>query len=232
MIRLLGEHPQVDVIGEAGDGLTALEQIQTARPDLVLLDIQMPEMNGFDLLEEIPEPEMPLVVFGTAYDQYAIKAFEVNAVDYLLKPVTPERLGRALSRAAETTARRDSSLAADQIRRLADTVFAGRNRTLERVVGRRAGKLQVLPVSAVEVFAAEDQLVFACSPSGRLLTNYTLKSLENRLDPDRFVRVHKSYIINLDHLKEVEIHPKGGALARLTSGLSVEVGRRFVSTSA
>jgi len=230
LIRLLGEHPGVDVIGEAGDGLNALEQIQASHPDLVLLDIQMPEMTGFDVLEEIPENEMPLVVFVTAYDQYAIRAFDVNAVDYLLKPVSPERLAKALGRVSEAASRLDSSMAADQIRRLADSVFGSRRRTLERVVGRRGGKLQVLQVGAVEVLAAEDELVFACAAQGRLLTNYTLKALESRLDPDRFVRVHKSYIINLDHLKEVEMHANGGGLARLTSGLTVEVGRRFVPT--
>jgi len=229
MIRLLSAHSGIEIVGEAGDGPTALEMIETSRPDLVLLDIQMPEMSGFDLLEEIPPGKFPLVVFVTAYDQYAIKAFDVNAVDYLLKPVTPERLAKTLERVSRTSSAREAASGADQIRRLADTFLAGRRRTLERVLGRRGGKLQVVPVSAVEVFSAEGELVFASCPQGRLLTNYTLKALENRLDQDRFVRVHKSSIINLDHLRELDIRATGGAVARLASGLTVDVSRRFVS---
>ena len=170
--RLLGEHEDhIEIIGEAADGLAAVEAIEKLTPDVVFLDIEMPGLNGFAVLDAIPPTQWPAVVFTTAFEQYAIRAFEVHAVDYLLKPINRERL-------AECVGRLDATPAQAQRAQLDE---ARRQRKLERILVRRASKLVVIPVDDVAVFESENKLVFVRTAEGRFLLNMSMKEIEERV---------------------------------------------------
>jgi two-component system LytT family response regulator len=216
--RLLGAFPDIELAGEAEDGISALEAIGSLRPDAVFLDVQMPGLDGFEVLAELSEEQRPLIIFVTAYDQYAVQAFEVNAVDYLVKPVEEDRLARAIDRLRERASR-------DGIVRLIAALK--KPHPLQRVVVKRFQKLHVLPVSAIEAFVAEGELVFALTSEGKFCIDKTLRDLEGRLDPEQFARVHKGAIINLQMLVVLEPILKGGATARLQSGQIIEISRRY-----
>jgi two-component system LytT family response regulator len=194
--RMIGEIGGAVVVGEAGSVAEAVRVVAATRPDLLLLDVQMPGEDGFALLPKL-EPR-PAVVFVTAYDQYAVRAFEENAVDYLLKPFRLERLASSLARA-----RRDLSQPAELSRRLEELLAAvgpgGRaGAWLDRFTVRLGTKQLIVKVADVLWFGAEDKLVFAATAGARHYVNFTLDELERRLDPARFVRVHRSAIANLD----------------------------------
>ncbi len=215
---LLANVAGVEVIGEAADGVAALESIEALRPDAVFLDIQMPGLSGFEVLSELPAGRMPLVVFVTAYDQYALQAFDVSAVDYLMKPVEEDRLARAVAKLRDRSAR-------DGMERLLSEIRKGRS--LERIVGKRLQKLHVLAVDSIEAFVSEGELVFAVNGDGRFLVERTLRDLEASLDADRFMRVHKQVLVNLGRISVLEPVLKGGATARLVCGELVEISRRY-----
>lgn len=213
LARLLAAFPDLTVVAEADNGLDAIEHIAAAKPDAVFLDIQMPGMDGFEVLENLPT--RPHIVFATAYDQYAIQAFEANAVDYLLKPIEADRLARAVARLRE----RQSGL---------DALIQSRP-PLRRIVGKRLQRMHVLPVEQIEYLIAEDELVFAATADGRYLLNTTLRDLESRLDPEHFVRVHKSSIVNLAKVTEIDPDSRSSGSVRLHSGQSIELSRRYAS---
>jgi two-component system LytT family response regulator len=195
--RMLNEIGGAVVVGEAGSVSQAVGVIAGARPDLLLLDVQMPGADGFALLEQL-DPR-PAVIFVTAYDQYAVKAFEENAVDYLLKPFRTERLAEALARA-----RRELSQPAELSRRLEELLAsvgpAGRaSAWLDRFTVRLGTRQLIVRAEDVLWFGAEDKLVFAATAGDRHWINFTLDQLERRLDPRRFARVHRGAIANLDH---------------------------------
>jgi two-component system LytT family response regulator len=224
---LLAEIADSEVVGEAENGVQALEAIQALRPDLVLLDIQMPLLGGLDLVRELRGPNPPMIAFVTSYDQYALEAFEVSAIDYLLKPVSRERLEKALSRAREWKRAQAGAQAGEALERLAAALAQKPQPPLERIVVYRGQKVLLIPIEKIQAFVAEDELVFAVSADGRALVKYTLRDLEARLDPARFTRVHKQTIVNLNHLVELEPIAKGGATARLACGAIVEISRRY-----
>ncbi|HKV38372.1 MAG TPA: response regulator [Blastocatellia bacterium] len=229
LIKLLGAVPDVEIAGEAENGLEAIEVIETRRPDLVLLDVQMPGLSGFETVAALPVGAIPLVIFVTAYDQYAIKAFEISAVDYLLKPVSPERLDDALEKARDIIRTREPAAAAlQQIQRLASALEkTSAPGPIRRVVGRRGRKIVVIPIEKVEAFIAEDELVFAITTEGKTLVNLTLKDLEEKLDTEQFARVHKRAIASLSHIVDIEPMFKGGAVANLKCGVGVDISRRY-----
>jgi two-component system, LytTR family, response regulator len=217
--RLLAEHEErVEIVGEAPDGIAAVSAITSLTPDLAFLDVEMPGLNGFQLLDSLPRESWPLVVFTTAYDQYAIRAFEVHALDYLLKPVTKDRLGDCLRR-LEMLSTELSRSRLDHARR--------DERPLERLLARAGAKHVIVQVGEVIAFEADDKLVFARTSTGRVMLSITLKELEERLDPSRFCRIHRQTIIQLRHARE--LHPMAGGhyLLRLSDGSDVEVGRSF-----
>lgn len=194
--RMLGELGGAEVVGEAGSANEALRVIAGTRPDLVLLDVQMPGDDGFALLAKL-DPR-PAVVFVTAYDQYAVRAFEENAVDYLLKPFRAARLADALARA-----RRELAQPAELSRRLEELLAAvgpgaRTSAWLDRFTVRLGQKQLIVKAADVLWFGAEDKLVFAATESSKHYVNFTLDELERRLDPARFARVHRSAIANLD----------------------------------
>jgi len=218
LARLLSAFPEIEIAGEAGDGIAAIELIAALQPDVVFLDVQMPGLNGFEVLAELPAANRPLIVFVTAWDRYALQAFDVSAVDYLVKPVEEDKLARAIARLRERAP-------GDPLAKLTAAVA----RPLRRIVGKRLQKLHVLPLETIEAFIAEGELVFALTADGRFLVERTLRDLEAALDADRFARVHKQTIVNLEKLAVLEPIPKGGATARMQSGAIVEISRRYAT---
>lgn len=194
--QMLSDLPAVEVVGEAGSASEARDRVRELGPDVLLLDIQMPGEDGFALLQSLPEP--PAVVFATAYDHYAVRAFEAHAIDYLLKPFRAERLAEAIARV-----RRDLDRPDDLATRISELLAglgdaAGATPWLERFAVRTGVKQRILKADEVMWFGAEDKLVFAATENDRHYVNFTLDQLEKRLDPRRFVRVHRAAIANLD----------------------------------
>jgi two-component system, LytTR family, response regulator len=199
--RLLTAEPDIVVAGECADGASAVNAIERERPDLVFLDIQMPELDGFGVLRRIDLRELPSIVFVTAYDRYALRAFDVHAIDYLLKPFTRERFRRALGRAREQIRRRseDPGLSA-----LAEAL---RNppRYLNRVGVRTSSRIVLVDLADVDWIEAADNYVRLHSQRREYLLRETLASLEQQLDPQRFARIHRSAIVQIDRI--AELHP-------------------------
>jgi DNA-binding LytR/AlgR family response regulator len=190
---------EVQVVGQAGDGVQALELIEQERPDLVFLDVQMPGMDGFEVLKALRAPR-PHVVLATAYDEYAIRAFEVGAVDYLLKPIARARVADAVGRVRERLlANRPAPELEDVLRRLEER----RKVHVTQVPVHSGKRILVLPVTDVLWFGVEYRLVYAHTSERAYMTNYTLRELEERLDPECFFRAHKSSLVNLKHVKEI-----------------------------
>jgi two-component system LytT family response regulator len=226
--RLLAPVGDVEIVGEADSGVAALEMVEEMKPDIIFLDVQMPALSGFEVVRELKGPSIPLVIFATSYDRYALQAFEVSAVDYLLKPVEPERLEKALGKARERLQARDGSKQTlANLERLAAALAQTPRAYMERVVGHRGPRMHVLPLRQVHGFVAEDELVFALLAEGRMMVNYTLRDLESKLDPEKFTRVHKQTIVNLASVTEIEPLSSGGAMARLQGGTTIEISRRY-----
>ncbi len=194
--ELLGDFPELSLSGEAGDGIEAVEKINSLRPELVFLDIRMPGASGFDVLEKIKVN--PMVVFVTAYDNYAIKAFEENAIDYILKPVSKERLEKTVKKVV----RLNNRLGDLDLRRLKQ-VLKG-SEYPRRFIVKKGEEIRIIPEEEVYYFSSEDKYVFLHNKNGRYFFEMTLKELEESLDPDKFCRIHRSWIIALDKIKTMK----------------------------
>jgi len=221
--RLLLSERDVAVVGECGDGASALALIGRERPDLVVLDVQMPERDGFDVVKAIPAPALPAVLFVTAHDRYALRAFDVHAVDYLLKPFSAERFRTAIQRARERIASRgaDAGLAS-----LAESLRA-RPAYLTKVPVRTGARTVLVDLSAVDWMEAADNYVRLHVRQREFLVRETLASLESQIDPDRFVRVHRSAIVQIDRVAELRSQSHGDALVILEGGTEVAVSRTW-----
>jgi two-component system, LytTR family, response regulator len=214
---LLRAFEDIEIVGEASDGEQAMEQIHDLRPDLVFLDIQMPGCSGTEVAQSLPSPA-PQIVFCTAYDQYALEAFELCALDYLLKPVTRARLAQAIGRV-----RRPASPAAGTP---ADRL-AGTARTYPaRFLAKKAGRYRVIPQNEVLYFAFEEGLTRLHTRDQEFVMDLTLLELENRLNPRLFFRVSRASIVNLNHVHEVSPLPGGYAWVTLSNKIRLEVSRR------
>jgi len=219
--------PGLELVGEAEDGLEAVELIERLRPDVVLLDIRLPKLDGFEVIAELSGPEVPLVIFVTGYDEYAMRAFEVSAVAYLLKPIELDRLGRALDRARLLL---PGAAAGERERqRFLAALDRERQSHLRRVVAEEAGHLQVLAVEAVLAFVAESEQIYALTAEGRAPVRYTLRKLEEQLDPRQFARAHRQAIVNLDRVVQIEETDAGGVVAHLRGGMNFAVSRRLAT---
>jgi DNA-binding LytR/AlgR family response regulator len=188
----------VEVVGEAANGPEAVRLIEEERPDLVFLDIQMPGMDGFGVLRALTHK--PQVVFATAYDSYAIKAFEVHAADYLLKPITRDRLTESVRR---VRGRRDNGVPAPDLDEIARALQQRERRWAAQLPVHKGRQILVLPVEQIFWFEVEYRLVYAHTASERYMTSFTLKELEDRVDPETFFRAHKSRLVNLHHVKAI-----------------------------
>jgi two-component system LytT family response regulator len=218
--RLLASLEGVKVIGEAKDGVQAVEMIEAQAPDLVLLDIQMPGLDGFGVIEALKEP--PAVIFVTAYDQHAIRAFEVHALDYLLKPFSRERLAKAIHRAQQALAEGQDLSA--QLGPLLESL-AAEGQYLSRLAVRDRDCIRVLDAVDVDWIGIEDEQVVVHVGDQAYPIRRTLTELEARLGPARFFRAHRSAIVNLDRIQEIIPWFKGSHILRLTTGAEVSLSR-------
>jgi len=219
----LEAYPQMELLGEYDNGFDGLKAINELKPDAVFLDVQMPKLTGFELLEVLEH--QPEVIFTTAYDQYAIKAFERNAVDYLLKPFSRERFKEAVSKlisrleAREGGAKEESSI--EKIRQH----FAQSDEKLHRVVIKKSGKIHVISTGDINYLEAQDDYVMIYTDEGRYLKQQTLKYFEQHLDSEQFVRVHRSYIANIACIERIEPYEKSNFVLILKDGNKVPVSR-------
>lgn len=214
----LGRHVDVEVIGECANGFEAVKVIVEERPDLVFLDIRMPRLDGFEVLDLLDEH--PAVVFVTAYDDFAVRAFDVHAVDYLLKPVDPGRLDAALERVRERLrARRAMPLAPV----LADARAAEQH--LHRLLIRDRADVHVIPVDTIDYIEARDDYIAVRAGGKTYLKQERLSALTERLDPERFVRVHRSYLVNIDRLSRIELYARDSRILFLKDGTKLPLSR-------
>ena len=218
--RLLREDPDIEVVGECGDGQSAIDAIASVRPDLIFLDVQMPGLDGFDVVQRLV-PERPAIVFVTAFDRYAIQAFDAHAIDYLLKPFTRERFRVALERARERLVAGNASFRAliDQLR--------VRPRYLSRLAVRTRGRIVLLDVESIDWLQAADNYVTVHAGSSEYLLRDTLSALEDQLDPNRFVRIHRSTIVRLERVVELQPATHGDFDVRLRDGTALTLSRTW-----
>jgi len=218
--ELLAEQEGVEIVGEASNGFEAVKLIAELEPEVVFLDIQMPKLSGFEVLELVGDTAPP-VIFVTAYDEYALRAFDVHAVDYLLKPVEPQRLAAALDRVRE---RRAAGRPEPDAATLAAAARPpGRN--LERVLFRDEGRVHVLPIDRVDFVEAQDDYLSFAAAGKRYRKQQTMARLEGQLDAARFVRIHRSYLLNVDRLRRLELYAKDSWIAILADGTKLPVSR-------
>ena len=215
----LRAHPGVDVVAECGNGFEAVKAVAELRPDLVFLDVQMPKLSGFEVVELLGR-DVP-VVFTTAHDHYALRAFEVHAVDYLLKPFDEARFAEALSRARARLQARDEQPGLDAL--VASSPH--RQIPLERVLIRDGSQVHVLPVGKIDYVEAQDDYVCFKAEGRQYLKDQTMGALEATLDPARFVRIHRSYLLNVERLARVELYAKDSRVAVLRDGTRLPVSR-------
>jgi two-component system, LytTR family, response regulator len=213
-----GGDPAIEIVADCGNGFEAVKAVAELKPDLVLLDVQMPKLDGFEVLELLGRDQA--VVFITAYDQYALRAFEVHAVDYLLKPYSAERFQEAIERARERIRAR-TVLPVEAIVREARPK-AGPS---ERVLIRDGANVHVLPVDQIDYVEAQDDYVAFKSAGKQYLKDQTLAAVEATLNPSRFVRIHRSFILNVDRIAKVELYAKDSRMAILRDGTRLPVSR-------
>jgi two-component system LytT family response regulator len=215
----LGREPGVEVVAECANGFEAVRAVTNEKPDLLLLDVQMPKLDGFEVLELI-EREVA-VVFVTAYDQYALKAFDVHAVDYLLKPFGPERLAEALGRVRERLAKGKSAAGSEP---LAGRLLSGRP-PATRVLIRDGASVHIVPLAKIDYAEAQDDYVAIHAEKRTYLKEQTMGQLEAALDPRQFVRIHRSYLLNVDRLARVEATDTDSRVAILRDDTRLPVSR-------
>ncbi len=217
LLEFLASHPEIEVTAECANGFEAVKAVTELKPDLIFLDIQMPKLDGFEVLELIGTDHA--IVFVTAYDEYALRAFEIHAVDYLLKPFPAERFETALQRAKE---RLGGKLPAP-----AELATSARPpaQFLERLVVKDGTRVYVIPVAKLEYAEAQDDYVALSTEGKKHLKQQTISSLESALDPQRFLRIHRSYIVNLEKVTKIEPYSKDQYVVVLASGQQLPVSR-------
>jgi two-component system, LytTR family, response regulator len=213
--------PDLEIIGEAAKGKDAVELIDSLTPDLIFLDVQMPGMTGFDVLDDINHD--PYVIFATAYDQYAIRAFEKNAVDYLLKPIDKERFELAVKRAFERM-RLEQNNVGEMLRNM-----KAENRTSydSHIFVQKSEKLINLSIDEIMFLEASGDYTILTTKADQFVSSSGIGKLEEILNPDMFIRVHRSTIININFLKEIEKHFNGGMIVKMQNGKSFPVSRTY-----
>ncbi len=218
----LDAEPGVELVAECGNGFEAVKAVAEHDPDVVLLDIQMPKLDGFEVLELLDRA--PLVVFVTAHDEYAVRAFEARALDYLLKPVALDRFRALMERVrAEVARRRGGADAAPRPTQLAAEL---RRRPLDRILVRLdEGGIEIVPAAKLDYAEAQDDWIVLATGGRKLRKQQTLRELEEQLDPHRFVRIHRSYLLNVDRLQRVDLYAKESRIALLRDGTKLPVSR-------
>ncbi len=221
--RLLERTGRVEVTGSTTEPEKAIAALTEDPPDVCFLDIQMPRLNGFEVLARLPS--QPLIVFTTAYDQYALEAFGVNSVDYLLKPIEPESLDRALKKVERLRGSGQFAQPDVQalIKKLTDSLHATKPEYLERIASRLGDRLWFLDLAQVTHFYAEDKLTYAVFQGKAYCVDYAITELERKLDSKKFLRIHRSTVVNVDWIKEVTSLPGGSLNIRLKDGKGADL---------
>ncbi|NUN68302.1 MAG: response regulator transcription factor [Bacteroidetes bacterium] len=223
---VLSAIPDVTIIAEASDGEEALSAVAEHHPDVLFLDIQMPEMDGFEFLRTLPAEEMPLVVFVTAYDEFAVKAFDARALDYILKPFDEMRITASLSRVRELLRLKEQAAYSRRIEEIVRTLRPAK-RFLERVMVRNSGKIHFVPVSDILWCEAAADYLQLHTSAGVHTIRGSIGSFEEQLDPARFIRIHRSTIVRLDAIRELRTGPHGEYTALLGQGTELAVSRSY-----
>ena len=215
----LQKFQQISVINECSNGFEAVKSIKEFKPDVVFLDIQMPKLNGFDVVELLAD-EAPQIIFVTAFDEYAIKAFDANALDYLLKPVNPDRLKIAIKRLEEKI-----SIEAKPDFKNAVNEIVQKNLPLQRILIKENTKVHVIPVNEIIYIEAQDDYVLIQTLDKSYLKNERLANLEAELDSQVFIRIHRSFLVNIDYINRIESYSKDSKLVKLKTGFEIPVSR-------
>ncbi|MCO4293765.1 LytTR family transcriptional regulator DNA-binding domain-containing protein [Solitalea sp. MAHUQ-68] len=215
----LKDYPEIEIVQECGDGFEGVKAIGTHKPNLIFLDIQMPKITGFEMLELLDCP--PSIIFTTAFDEYAIRAFEANAIDYLLKPFSKERFDKAIQK---WLANRNTNEVPTTTKQAIENVAASSTQN-NRVVVKVEGKIKIIPVSEIHYLEASDDYVKIQTEEGSFLKNKTMSFFEKTLDEQLFIRIHRSYIINLNQIVRIDIYDKESHLAVLKSGIQIPVSK-------
>ena len=223
---LLERDPQIEILDECRNGREAVKAIKTLSPDLIFLDIQMPEMDGFDVLKRVGPEHIQAIIFVTAFDQYALKAFDVHALDYLLKPFDDARFFQALARAREEIAIHDARSLSERLAGLLAEKDGETIRPLARIALRSSGgRIVFVDAREIDRIEAEDYYVRLHVGGASHLWRVSMNALERRLDPSRFLRIHRSAIVNLDFVKEIHPGFKGEAFVQLRDGTRLPLAR-------
>ncbi|HEY0544807.1 MAG TPA: LytTR family DNA-binding domain-containing protein [Pyrinomonadaceae bacterium] len=228
---LLADDPQIEIIGECGSGLEAVNFIREQPPDLLFLDIQMPGMNGFDALSRIEVERIPAIIFVTAFDHYALKAFEVHALDYLLKPFSDQRFEEALKQAKSHIEMREINRLSQSLLTLlgeragSEAVEVKRKSFLTRFMIRSSGRVAFIKATDVDWIAADDYYIKLHVGNKSHLLRLSMNELEEKLDPKSFLRIHRSTIINFERVKELQQHPNGEYVVVLKDGTELKLSR-------
>jgi two-component system, LytTR family, response regulator len=216
-------HPRIEIIDECADGFEGAKKIMELQPDLVFLDIQMPRLTGFEMLELLDHEKLPIIIFTTAYDEFAIKAFEFNACDYLLKPLAKDRFDKAVIKAIEKFTAKSAETSIEIDRLLKQTI--ARDKHLNRIVVRSGNHIHVIPAEELICLEANDDYVIVHTLKDQLLKKQTLRFYEERLDPSEFMRVHRSFIVKLEAINRIEPYSKDAFVAILSNGFKVSVSK-------
>ena len=215
----LQQFAQIEIVQECNDGFEGIKAIMQQQPDLIFLDIQMPKINGFEMLELIEHP--PAVIFTTAFDEYAIKAFETHAVDYLLKPFSKERFDKAIEKFLSQSSLQQQKKATEDLLQ-SNTALPAQN---ERIVVKTGGKIKIIPVPEIHYIEAADDYAKIFTLEGNFLKNKTMGFFETALPQNRFVRTHRSYIVNVQEITRIDPYEKENHLAVLRSGARIPVSK-------
>jgi two-component system LytT family response regulator len=218
--KYISADSSIEVVGECSNGFEGIKAISELQPDIVFLDIQMPKINGFEMLELIENH--PAIIFTTAFDQYAIKAFEVNAVDYLLKPFSEERFKSAVDKAISRLNNKD-----DNQKKISDILnhVESSNESLTRVIVKIGSKINIIPIEKINWLEAQDDYVMIHTSDGKFLKQKTMKFFEDNLASDQFIRVHRSYIVRFSFIKRVELFEKESYKVILHDGNKIPVSK-------
>ena len=226
---LLDQEPDIEIVGELADGESALRFLRKVSPDLLFLDIQMPEMDGFEVLRQLESSQLPVIVFVTAYDQYALRAFDSEAVDYLLKPFSDERFHQALARARRQVGNGRIGSLSEELRRLllktAPSDVPGEY--LTRLLIKADGRIAVVPLTEVDWLEADGDVVKVHAGRNTYELRETMKEIESKLDPTRFVRIHRSTMLSVERIRELQPWFKGDYVVVLRDGTKLKLSRRF-----
>ena len=214
----LGNHEKIEVIAECENGFEGVKMINELKPDLVFLDIQMPKITGFELLELLEHK--PHIIFATAYDQYALKAFEFNAADYLLKPYSIERLFEAIGKVAERIY--NEGPVSEVAKKVSEFP---REESLERIVVKDRHKIHIISVDQIRYIESMDDYVLLYTPEGRYVKQQTMKYMETSLDPKNFIRIHRSYIVKVDEISEIQQYEKEAYVVVLHDKTKLKVSK-------